>query len=195
MTLEARKTMLEKAAKSIVKETANELTGYERRHFMAKVVKELCQGNARLAHRELGWNRSRLKKALAEWDGQFCLVDQYGQRGRKSSETQLPNLREDIRQIADGASQTDPTFQTMRLYTRLSAAEVRRQLIEQKGYSDEQLPCEDTIRRKLNQLGYLVKAVQKSQPLKKIPQTDAIFEQLHKVNPAADADPTVLRIS
>jgi transposase len=187
--------MIEKAVKTIVKETANELTGYERRHFMAKVVKELCQGNARLAHRELGWNRVTLKKALAEWDGQFCLVDQYGQRGRKPSETQLPNLLEDISQIADAASQTDPTFQTMRLYTRLSAGEVRRQLIEQKGYSDEQLPCEETIRRKLNQLGYLVKAVQKSQPLKKIPQTDAIFEQLHKVNPAADADPTVLRIS
>lgn len=187
--------MIEQAVKTILKETANDLTGYERRHFMAKVVKELWQGNARAAHRELGWNRCTLKKALAEWDGQFCLLDQFAERGRKTSETNLPNLLEDIRQIADEASQTDPTFQSMRLYTRLSAAEVRRQLIEQKGYSDEQLPCEDTIRRKLNQLGYLVKAVQKSQPLKKIAQTDAIFEQLHKVNPAADADPTVLRIS
>jgi Rhodopirellula transposase DDE domain len=187
--------MIEQAVKTIVKETAAELSGYERRHFMAKVVKELCQGNARAANRALGWNRGTLKKALAEWDGQFCLLDHYAERGRKPSETYLPDLLEDIGQIADEASQTDPTFQSMRLYTRLSAAEVRRQLIEQKGYSAEQLPCEDTIRRKLNQLGYLVKAVQKSQPLKKIPQTDAIFAQLHKVNPAAAADPTVLRIS
>lgn len=187
--------MIEQAIKAILKETANDLTGYERRHFMAKVVKELCRGNVRAANRELGWNRVTLKKALAEWDGQFCLIDQYAVRGRKPSETYLPTLLEDIGQIADEASQTDPTFQSMRLYTRLSAAEVRRQLIKQKGYRDEQLPCEDTIRRKLNQLGYLVKAVQKSQPLKKVPQTDAIFEHMHKVNPAADADPTVLRLS
>lgn len=40
-----------------------------------------------------------------------------------------------------------------------------------------------------------MKAVQKSQPLKKISKTDAIFAELHKVNPAADADPSVLRLS
>jgi len=187
--------MINREIKKIMQETANELTGYERRHFMAKVVQEVYQGNARHAHRELGWNRVTLKKALAEWKGQFCLLDRYTERGRKPIEKTLPTLLEDIGQIAEASSQTDPTFQSTRLYTRLSAAEMRRQLIKQKNYTDEQLPCEDTIRRKMNQLGYLVKAVPKSQPLKKIPETDAIFAQLHKINPTADADPTVLRIS
>jgi hypothetical protein len=45
----------------------------------------------------------------------------------------------DIRAIVDGHSQTDPQFKTQRLYTRLTATEVRRQLIAQKGYTDEQL--------------------------------------------------------
>jgi hypothetical protein len=31
--------------------------------------------------------------------------------------------------------------------------------------------------------------------VKKVPETDAIFERLAKVNPAADADETVLRLS
>ena len=31
--------------------------------------------------------------------------------------------------------------------------------------------------------------------MKKVPATDAIFERLAVVNPAADADPTVLRMS
>jgi hypothetical protein len=31
--------------------------------------------------------------------------------------------------------------------------------------------------------------------MKKIPETDAIFERLAAVNPAADADPTILRMS
>jgi len=187
--------MINEEIKIILQETANELTGYEKRHFMAKVVAGIYEGNARQANRELGWNRITLKKALAEWHGQFCFIDQYHARGRKPSEEALPNLLEDIGEIADQASQTDPTFQTMRLYTRLSAGEMRRQLILQKQYTDKALPCEDTIRRKMNQLGYLVKAVQKSQPRKKIPETDAIFAELHKINPAADADPTELRIS
>jgi hypothetical protein len=43
---------------------------------------------------------------------------------------------------------------------------VRQALIEQKGYKDEQLPTEETIRVKLNQLGYRLRAVQKSRPQK-----------------------------
>ena len=66
----------------------------------------------------------------------------------------------------DSQSQTDPTFRTQRLYTRLSAAEVRRQLIAQKGYSADELPTTATISTKLNMLGYRLRDVQKSRPQK-----------------------------
>ncbi len=181
--------------KELIIETAESLSGYARRHFMANTVKKVFHGSPREAERELGWNRKTLRKALAEWDGEFCYIDQYHERGRKKAEEHLPKLLDDIRQIVDEYSQTDPTFHTTRLYTRLSAAEVRKQLIERKGYADVELPCEDTIRRKLNQLGYGLKPVKKSQPLKKIAETDAIFDQLRIVNQAADADETMLRLS
>jgi len=77
----------------------------------------------------------------------------------------------------------------------LSAAEVRKQLILQKGYSDKELPCEETIRTKVNKLGYYPTMVQKSKPIKKIPETDAIFVQIHKVNKEADENEKALRIS
>jgi hypothetical protein len=93
-------------------------------------------------------------------------VDNFGARGRKKAEDKLPNLLAYIRALVEGQSQIDPTFQSARLYTRLSAAEVRRQLIQQKGYTDEELPTEETIRVKLNQLGYTLRAVQKSRPQK-----------------------------
>lgn len=186
---------LSQGVKEVVLETAESLSGYARRHFMANVVTRLCGSSPSVAAAELGWNRKTVGKALEEWAGGFCYIDRYYERGRKKAEEHLPHLLEDIEQIAEAYSQTDPTFATTRLYTRLSAAEVRRQLIEQKGYSDEEIPCEDTIRRKLNQLGYGLKRVQKSQPLKKIPETDAIFEQMKQVNEAADADETNLRIS
>jgi len=47
---------------------------------------------------------------------------------------------------------------------------VRRQLLAQKGYTDEALPTEETIARKLNDLGYYPKKVTKSQPQKKFPK-------------------------
>lgn len=43
---------------------------------------------------------------------------------------------------------------TARLYTRLTAMEVRRQLIAQKGYSEDELPTAETISTKLKELGY-----------------------------------------
>jgi DDE family transposase len=153
------------------KETLNEmqatLNGYERRHFMAKIVETVFGGKPSHAERDLGWNRTTLRKALNELHGEFCYLDRYHERGRKKSEEHLPNLLTDIRAIVDSQSQTDPTFRTNRLYTRLSAAEVRQQLLKQKGYSDDELPCAATIGNKLNELGYHLRAVQKSRPQKK----------------------------
>jgi hypothetical protein len=94
-------------------------------------------------------------------------VDAYKARGRKRAEEHLPNLLDDLRAIVDGQSQTDATFTTNRLYTRLSVAEVRRQLIVGKGYTDAELPTAETLRVKLNQMDYHLRAVKKSQPQKK----------------------------
>jgi len=186
---------LSKELKEILIETSQELKGYARRSFQAKVVKMLGKGGQRQAEAELNWNRGTIRKGQEEVAGKFGYWDQFRQRGRKPVEQHLPKLLADIKAIAEAASQTDPTFQTTQLYIRLSAAEVRKQLIEQKGYSDEELPCVDTIGNKLNKLGYALKKVRKSQPLKKKPETDAIFEQLGKVNAKADRDETMLRLS
>jgi hypothetical protein len=147
-------------------ETAQALKGSDRRVFMARIVKALGAGGQSRAARELGWCRDTIRKGRREVDSGQRLEDNFGARGRKKAEEKLPDLLADIGSIVDGQSQTDPTFQSVRLYTRLSAAEVRRQLIRQKGYADEELPSEETIRVKLNQLGYTLRAVQKSRPQK-----------------------------
>ncbi len=181
--------------KKIFTETAKALKGSTRRVFMAQVVKALGKGGQRRAEIELGWHRRTIRKGTHEFESGFRCYDNFSARGRKPVEHHLPNLLTDIKAIAEAESQTDPTFKTTRLYIRLSAAEVRNQLIKQKDYSEEELPCEDTIRTKLNELGYHPKKVKKSQPLKKIPETDAIFEQLKQVNAETDAAETALRMS
>jgi len=181
--------------KAIFIETARRLKGYDRRSFMAQIVKAYGKGGQRWAERELGWNRGTIRKGTEELEGHFGYIDQFSVRGRKPVEAYLPNLLDDIKAIADQFSQADPTFKSTRLYMRLSAKAVRQELIKQKGYTDAQLPTSETIRVKLNQLTYHLKRVKKTQPLKKIPETDTIFEQMHRVNQAADANPTVLRLS
>lgn len=147
-------------------ETAKRLKGHERRVFIARIVKRLGGGGQRRAMRELGWCRDTIRKGIRELDGGFRLPDVGQAGGRKKAEAKLPNLLNDIQSIVDGASQTDPTFQSTRLYCRLSAAAVRRELIAQKGYHDESLPSQETIRIKLNKLGYRLRTVQKSRPQK-----------------------------
>ena len=134
---------------------------------MARAVKMLGRGGQRPAERELGWDRATIRKGTHELESGFRCVEGYGARGRKRAEEKLPALLDDIKAIVAGQSQTDPSFASTRLYTRLSAAAVRHALITQKGYSDNELPTEETIRVKLNKLGDHLRSVQKSRPQKK----------------------------
>ncbi len=152
---------LTEAEKEMYLETAKQLKGHQRRLYMARVVKALERGGQLLASRELGWGRNTIRKGMHELETGFICYDNYAARGRKRTEERLPHLLDDIRAIADQHSQTDPSFRSTRLYLRLSAASVREQLIEQKGYTDEELPCEEVIRQRLNELDYTLKQVKK----------------------------------
>jgi hypothetical protein len=181
--------------KELFKGIAKILKGHDRRVFMAKIVKLLGKGGQRRAEKELNWNRGTVRKGIHELESGFTCLDAFSARGRKRAEEHLPNLLDAIKSIVDEQSQIDPTFKTTRLYTPITAQEVRKQLILQKGYTDGELPTEETIRVKLNELGYQLRSVRKCQPLKRIPETDDIFRQLHKLHKEADKDETILRIS
>ena len=154
----------------LFKATAQQLRGSARRLFMARTVRELGPGGQSVAARELGWNRETIRKGLHELTSGITCLDAFGLRGRKPAEAHLPHLLEDIRALVDSQSQADPQFRSRRLYTRLSAPEVRRQLIAQKGYTDDELPTAETIGVKLNTLGYILKKVAKTHPQKRSPR-------------------------
>jgi hypothetical protein len=156
--------------KDLLQASAAQLRGSARRQFIARTVRSLGPGGQRAAERELGWNRALIRKGLHELRSGLTCQDAYAARGRKPVEARLPHLLADIQALVDSQSQTDPQFTSTRLYTRLSAAEVRRQLIAQQGYSATELPSVSTIGRKLNALGYHPSRVQKTQPKKSSPK-------------------------
>ena len=157
---------LTEEVKVLLLKTAKDLKGSVRRTFMARAVQALGEGGQRLAERELGWNRGTIRKGMHEVQRGIVCEDAFSLRGRKRREDHLPSLLSDITALVDSQSQADPQFRTPLLYTRLTAAEVRRQLIEKFGYTDEELPTAETIGTKLNELGYYPKKVAKSQPQK-----------------------------
>ena len=161
---------------------------------MAKVVRTLGRGGQRFAEEVLGWDRKTIRKGESELATGQDIEDRFCDRGRKPVEEHLPDLLLDIICIIDPCTQTDPTFRTTQIYTPLSAKETLKRLTK-AGYRKSQLPCERTIRNKLNFLGFTMKKVAKCKPLKKIAETDAIFGEVHRINAEADADPGQLRIS
>jgi hypothetical protein len=152
---------IREAEKELYIETAKQLKGHTRRLYMARVVKVLGPGGAWVASQELGWDRNTIRKGSRELETGFICYDNYAARGRHRTEKRLPELLNDLRAIAEQHSQIEPKFQSTRLYLRLSAASVRQQLIEQKGYTEEQLPSPEVIRQRLNELGYNLKRVKK----------------------------------
>jgi hypothetical protein len=145
---------------------AEALKSSQKRLFMAKAVQDMGRGGQRWAEVHLGWCRDTIRKGTHELRTGVTCVDAFSARRRKPAEEHLPRLLEDIRCIADGQSQADPKFQTKRLFTRISAAEVRRQLIAVKGYTDEELPTQQTINTKMNLLGFSLSRVAKCRPQK-----------------------------
>jgi transposase len=149
----------------VLKDTANSFHGAQRRRFIADTVVRLDLSQRR-AQQLFGWSRDIIRKALHERRSGILCSDT-ASRGRKPAEFHLPHLLDDIQAIVADHMQTDPTFQTTRLYCRLTAAQVHQQLIERKGYTAAQLPCPKTIGVKLNALGFRLRKVAKCRPQKK----------------------------
>jgi hypothetical protein len=148
-----------------LKQTAKDFHGAARRRFMGQTV-EAFGLSQRQAEIQLGWSRDTIRKAQHELQAGIVCCDNFSARGRKPAEHHLPHLLKDIADLVKDFIQTDPTFQTTGLYCRVSAPEVRRQLVQRKGYSDKQLPSVQTIGVKLNLLGFRLRSVVKSRPQK-----------------------------
>jgi hypothetical protein len=151
---------------AFIRQTADTFSGAARRRYQARALEQLALSQ-RQAQRLFGWGRDTLRKAQREARSGITCCDATACRGRKPAEFHLPHLLDDLRAIAHDHCQTDPTFRTTRLYCRLTAAEVRRQLIARKGYTDDELPSRQTVGAKLNALGFRLRTVAKCRPQKK----------------------------
>jgi hypothetical protein len=152
------------------------MKGNERRIYLAEIAKRLGYGGMKLVNEHFGIDFKTLQKGIEELESGNYLIDAFDKRGRKRIEEYLPNILNDIKSIVDSESQTDPRFEDTRLFTRLTPENIKIQL-HKKGYRFEDLPTNQTIYNKVIGLGYSFSTIQKTKPLKKIAETDAIFKK------------------
>lgn len=179
----------------LLRMAAGRLRGVEHRLFIAEVASVLCDGNPRWAEWRFGWGRETIRKGQREWQSGLRCVENFVARGRPRWETANPQRAVDLRDIVEPHTQADPELKSARRDTNLSAAEVLDALRKQKDYAAEDLPSERSMRNILNRMNDRLKRIQKSRPLKKTKDTDAIFANLAAVHEHASHDPATLEIS
>ena len=178
-----------------IKDASKKLSGSKRRAFQAQVAIDYFDSKSRLAERVFGWDRNTVELGLHELRTGLACIGNFKARGNKKEEEKKPQLEVDICHLAEPESQVDPKFQSDFKYTRITAKAMREALITKKGWQDEALPSEKTIGNIMNRLDYRLRRVQKAKPIKKVKETDAIFNNLHKINKESDEREDSLRIS
>jgi hypothetical protein len=180
---------------SLIRSAARRLKGHQRRLFQAEVTTALCGGNPRAAESRFGWGRQAVATGLKEASSGIRCVEDFAAKGARPCEGKDPPLAADIRAVVEPFTQADPELKSSRRYTNLSAREVLQALKDQKGYSDERLPRERTMRDILNRMGYRLKRIHKAKPLKKTRDTDAIFANVAAAREQYKDDPGTLEVS
>jgi Rhodopirellula transposase DDE domain len=179
----------------LIRSAARRLKGHQRRLFQAEVANALCNGSPRAAERRFGFDRNAIATGLHEAKTGIRCVEDFAARARPRVEVKDPQLAQDVRALVEPHTQADPEVKSARRYTNLSAKEVLAALKQHKGYTDDRLPSERTMRDVLNRLGYRLKRIQKAKPLKKPKQTDAIFANVAAARQQYANDPQTLEIS
>jgi hypothetical protein len=179
----------------LLRSAARRLKGYQRRLFQAEVATRLCGGNPRAAERRFGWRRTAVATGLHEARSGLRCQEDFPARGRRPCEVEDPQLAADVRALVEPHTHADPELKSSRRYTNLSAAEVRQALQDRYGYAAPRLPSERTLRDVLNRLGYRRRRIQKAKPLKKLPQTDAIFANVVAARAQYAQDPQTVEVS
>ena len=117
---------------------SSKMTGVERRSFQATMALKYCGGDGRQAERVFGWGRHTVQLGLHEQrTGVICLGAQAAFCGSRLWEDQYPKVAQALWALAEAHGQQDPTFRTVRSYTRLTAAEALKQLRVQ-GFPEDQ---------------------------------------------------------
>ena len=181
--------------KHLLKPIMKKLSGSDRRQSAAEIALGYGIGGQTFAAEEFRMSRNTVRKGIHEIESGKKTEDKFNLRGRKKATEKLPQMPDQIKMILESQSQIDPKFQTDRLYTKMTIEEIRKQLIKQYGYKEQELPSSRTLNTIVNDMKYTLRTVKKAEPVKKVEETELIFDNLQRVHEEAAKDDNTVRLS
>lgn len=139
-------------------------------------------------------SRQTIRKAIKLSRGEILYQPLVETRGRKKLTQIFPDLKQDIENIISTYLSIKPELKDETLYVKLSIREIKKRLIETKKY-DEKSFSNSYLNNLVNEIGYNLKKVKKTKPLKKIDETDDIFDNVHKKKEEAMTNEKAVLIS
>lgn len=124
-----------------------------------------------------GCCRAFVKKCSLIVKGNLEIKSNKNKCGRKKITERYPELKEDITKVIEGKLYTDPHFETEQLFCSLTIDEVMKKLLNLGKYNYKFI-SRSSLANLLNEMGYNLKKVKRNKPLKKIKETDAIFQNV-----------------
>ena len=103
-------------------------------------------------------------------------------------------MKDDIKRILETQLSTDSKFKSEKRYVRLTVKEIKLELIKTGKYQENSFN-NSSLNNIINKIGYNLKKVKKTKPLKKIPETDTIFDNVHNKKQEAKEDNETILIS
>ena len=155
--------IIEKFHKNRVKSIKKMSNGYQKDMAIGAFVADLGPRSIKPVAKAIGSCFRKVKKCYLS----FVNQSNYNQlslefRGRKKVEEKDKKLVPRIEKILECYEQTDSHFKSETLFVDITLTNLRKELINKYGYTNETCPCKTTLWRILNNLGYKIKKVAKT---------------------------------
>lgn len=187
--------IIEKFHQNRVESIKKMSNGYQKDMVVGAFVADLGEHSIKPIAKAIGSCFRKVKKCFEMYFYGIQIKIEF--RGRKKVEDKFPEISNQIKDIVKTYEYTDSHFKTETLFVDLSLQNLRNELIQRYGYTKQTCPCRSTLLRILTGLGYKIQKVKKTKVLDKVPETDAIFENVNETKrfiPLSGPDVAVISI-
>ena len=169
---------LEKSYKNQIENIKNEKNYISRIRQVGALVLDVGGRCISAIAKAIGSCRKYVKKCANIVKNKLLIKSNKNKCGRRKTTDKYPELKQDITKIMDNNAYTDPHFEKEELISNLTIDEIMVKLLKTGKYQDKFI-SRSSLANLLNKIGYNLKKVKRNKPLKKIEETDAIFENVH----------------
>ena len=175
---------LENDYKNIVENIKKLPNSIERDLMIGSLVEDLGKRCISAVSRAIGICREKVKSCYEKFKNGIQLKLEF--RGRKSIVETYPNINNDIESVIENYKIVDSHFKTETLFISMNPTVIIKELIDKYDYPPEfacyyppEFACYNSIAKILKDMGYKYHKIPKSEVVDKIPETDAIFENVN----------------